>query len=118
MNSLYHGYIGVPITYFYRSVHDIDKFNLKFGTESIDWSSNYGELLEKSLVLTDDEKMFGLIRAILELRNFNFVHNSLVPGVMIFGLYVTASTINQKYKLFQIPRGVSNSKLVQTKYVP
>ncbi|XP_031616462.1 transmembrane protein 177 [Contarinia nasturtii] len=104
LNSIHHGFIGIPVNYLYDSELDIDKMNLKLRTESIDWDSKCGELLEKSLILTEKEKMFGIIRSILELRNYNHVHNAFIPFFLCFGLYTTAQAINQKYKLFLIPR--------------
>lgn len=106
MNSTYGGWIGIPINYLYDSTRDIDRMNIKLRTESIDWSSDHGRLLERSIVLTEDEKMFGLLRSILELQNYNHIHTTLVPSATIFGLYVSAQTLNNKYNLFKLPQVV------------
>lgn len=107
MHSKFSGWIGLPLNYMYSTTQDIDRMNLKLQTKQIDWNSKYGELLEKSLVLSDDEKYFGILRSVLELRNYNYIHTTLVPGGTIFALYSSAKAINDKYNLFQIPRGVS-----------
>lgn len=111
MNSSYSGWIGLPISYMYRSPQDIDKMNIQVRTEPIDWNSKYGELLENSLLLTEEEKLFGMMRSILELKNYNHVHSTLVPAGAIFGLYTTAQAINKKYNLYQLPRPVSRFSL-------
>lgn len=110
MNSNYGGWIGIPINYLYDSVRDIDRFSIKIRNEPISWNSKHGELLEKSLVLTEDEKLFGFIRSILELRNYNHVHSTVVPGVTIMGLYASAQEINRRYSLFKLPSAVSKQE--------
>ncbi|XP_055307159.1 uncharacterized protein LOC129571383 [Sitodiplosis mosellana] len=112
VHSRYSGWIGLPLNYMYSTSQDIDRMNLKLRTEQIDWNSKYGELLEKSLVLTEDEKLFGILRSVLELRNYNHIHTTLVPGATIFALYSSARAINDRYNLFQIPR--SGRMLVYT----
>lgn len=107
VNSTYGGWVGIPINYLYDSTRDIDRMNIKLRTETIDWNSKYGEMLEQSLVLTDDEKLFGIARSVLELRNYNHIHSTLVPGGTIIGLYVSAQTLNNKYNLFKLPKYVS-----------
>lgn len=91
----------------YTTTQDIDRMNLKLRNEPINWISKHAELLEKSLVLTDDEKQFGILRSVLELRNYNHITTTLIPGGTIFALYSSARFINDKYNLFQIPRAVS-----------
>lgn len=108
VNSRFGGWIGLPLNYMYSTTHDIDRMNLKLRTEPIDWTTKHGALLEQSLVLTEDEKMFGILRSVLELRNYNHVHTTLVPCATILGLYTSAKAINDKYNLFQIPRAVRN----------
>lgn len=90
----------------YGSISDVDKVNLKLGEKSIDWNNEHGQQLEKSLVLTEDEKEFGLIKTALELRNSNFMHKSLIPGAFVFGLYVASQSVNQKLGLYHKPRPV------------
>lgn len=111
MNSTYYGWVGVPLNYFYNSTLDIDRLNLKLRNESIDWSSKAGVMLEKSLVLTEDEKLFGITRSVFELRNQNHIHSTLIPTFSIFGLYVTAQRLNNRFNLFLMPRMVSSDRL-------
>lgn len=107
MNSTFAGYVGLPMNYLYDSTRDIDRFSIQLRTEAIDWNSKWGELLEKSLVLTKDEKLFAITRSVLELRNSNHVHSALIPVGAIFGLYTGTQVINRKYNLFQYPRSVT-----------
>lgn len=110
MNSNCNGYIGIPLNYLYKSINDIDRsmINHEMGKESIDWTSKYGQLLEKSMILTEDEKDFGLLKTAFELRNHNHIHQSLIPGASILALYVTSQTINEKFGLYQRPRTVNS----------
>lgn len=64
-------------------------------------------MLEDSLVLTDDEKEFGLLKTAFELRNYNFSHKAILSGGSIFTLYVLAQNINEKFNLYEKPRSVS-----------
>lgn len=112
MNSTYYGYVGIPLNYLYETTRDIDRLNLKLRNKSIDWNGKYGEILEKSLVLTEDEKLFGITRSVLELRNYNQIHSTLIPTGTIFGLYVSAQALNKRLNLFQMHRFVSTNSLV------
>lgn len=105
-SSGFGGYIGIPINYLYKTTNDIDKMNIKMGTKSINWNSKHGQLLEESLVLTEDEKDFGLLRAAFELRNKNYIHKSLIPFGSICGLYFLSQKVNQHIGLYQKPRTV------------
>lgn len=107
MNSSYNGWIGIPTNFLYENTNDIDRYNLKIRNESIQWNTKYGELLEKSLVMSDDEKLFGIVRAILQLRNYNFVIDSLIPAACIFGFHTFAQYINRRFSLYAIATGVS-----------
>lgn len=113
VNSSYCGWVGIPINYLYRTEMDIDRFNLKIynGTDwvAIDWNSKHGDLLEKSLILTEDEKLFGITRSVLELRNQNHIHSTLIPSATVLSLYFSAQEINKRYNLFRAPRFVSFS---------
>lgn len=106
ISSGFGGYIGIPINYLYEKTNDVDKANLKMGRESINWNSQYGQLLEKSLVLTEDEKEFGLLKAAFELRNNNYIHRSLIPFGSICALYFLSHKVNQHMDLYQKPRTV------------
>lgn len=116
MNSSYYGWVGIPLNFFYTSTHDIDRFNLKLRNETINWNSKYGELLEKSMVLTDDEKLFGITKSVMELHNYNYIHRSLVPTFTVFGLYCSTQWINRRFGLFHIPRTVSDERCSKSNF--
>lgn len=97
------------MNFFYNSTQDIDRFNLKLRNETINWSSQHGEMLEKSLILTEDEKLFGITKTVMELRNYNYIHRAAIPAFTVFGLYCSAQLINRRFGLFHIPRVVSVS---------
>lgn len=106
VNSSYYGWVGIPLNFFYASSQDIDRFNLKLRNETVNWNSKHGEMLEKSLILTEDEKLFGITKAVIELRNYNYIHRTAIPALTVFGLYCSTQWINRRFGLFQIPRTV------------
>lgn len=109
MYTSYHGWIGIPTNFLYKNTSEVDKYNLRIRNEAIKWNSKYGEQLEKSLVMTDDEKQFGLTRAILQLRNYNYIHDGFIPASLIIGFYSLGQEINRRYNLYRFPTAVSTN---------
>lgn len=104
---MYKGWIGIPVNYMYNSRSNIDFMNIKLRNEPIDWGSEYGDLLIKSLLLTDDEKYFGILRSTFEAQNHRHIQAALVPGTIVISLYTAAQYTNYKLKLLSKPFVVS-----------
>lgn len=81
--------------------------NIKLRTDAIRWDSEAGGKLEQSLLLTEDEKLFGILRTALELRNYNYIHSAVLPAITVFGVYSTAPIVYKKYNIFQTALFVS-----------
>lgn len=69
----------------------------------VDWNSQGGQLLEQSLVLTEDEQIFGIAREALQLHNHGVFLRSLYASGTIVLTYTLASTLNSKLRLFYRP---------------
>lgn len=94
---------GIPINYTFTSSSEIDRTNVLIRGNPVDWNSKGGKLLEESLILSEDEQIFGIAREILQLRNHNVLLNSIYACGSVVSFYITTSTINSKLKLFYRP---------------
>lgn len=95
--------VGIPVNFTYTSAAEIDKSDIIVRGKLVDWNSQGGMLLEQSLVLTEDEQIFGLAREILQLQNQKVLLNSLYPCGTITGCYFLASYLNSKMNFFYRP---------------
>ncbi|XP_055694544.1 transmembrane protein 177 [Lutzomyia longipalpis] len=109
VKSHYGAYIGIPTNYLYDNEGQIDKKNIKLQTEPIKWASPEGELLSKSLILDEDEQIYGIAHCILMTRNHQRFLNGIYASGTIFGTYVLGHFINKQMQLHSRPfffRGV------------
>lgn len=95
--------VGIPINYTYTAHNEIDKSEIIIRGKPVDWSSKGGKLFEESLVLTEDEQIFGITRELIQLRYNKVLLNSLYPTATIFFMYTIASGLNSKLRLFYRP---------------
>jgi len=106
LKSRYGGWVGIPINYVYNSSTDIEKGDIRVGQTPVKWNTSNGELLENSLVLTEDEQIFGISRSILELRSWKMGTELVFPVVTLLGMYSIAINVNQKFNLYAKHRAV------------
>ena len=99
--------LGVPVNYNYADTNDINRAEILLRNEMINWSSENGKLLEKSLVLTEDEQIFSMARAILELHTHKILLNALYPCAASVATYTIANVVNQRLNLYARPFSVS-----------
>lgn len=99
-------YIGIPSNYFYESESDINKDSILVRNEKIDWNSKQGKLLEESLILTENEKIFAIMKAIIETDNFKIILDSVYPFMAILFVYTVANKVNHQLKLLSGPFAV------------
>lgn len=107
LRSKYCGWVGVPVNYTYRRFDDIDKAEILLCLEKIKWSSEPGKLLEKSLVLTEDEQIFSFSKALLEMQSWKMGWNALTPTISLLSVYGITTSLNSRYNLFKAQRAVS-----------
>lgn len=99
--------IGIPSNYSYDNIAQIEKSDIKLKTEDIRWGSREGELLQKALVLTEDEQVFGIAREIIMTNNLQPALNTVYPTATTFFLYSLGKYFNQKLALINRPFSVS-----------
>lgn len=97
------GLIGIPVNFSYTAASDINKMDVIIRGKPVDWNSQGGKHLEHSLVLTEDEQIFGLAREIIQVQNNSVYLNSLYPAVTIFSYYALTSILNSKLRFFYRP---------------
>lgn len=96
-------YIGIPSNYFYEFKSDINRDSILIRNKKIDWDSSQGKLLEEALVLTENEKIFAIIKAILESDNYKITLDSVYPFMTMLLVYTSANKLNSKLKLLARP---------------
>ena len=82
--------------------------------QSVDWSSENGQLLSDSLVLSDKAKKYALATKVYQLNSPQIILNSLYPCISIIFAYLMATKINRRFDLIKKPfyvRGVVYSLL-------
>lgn len=102
--------VGIPVNYSYESVNDIDRTDIMMRSKKIDWNSKAGQLLEDALLLSEDEKVFGITRAILESNTYKPILQSAYPIGTILFMYTAAAAMNRNLKLFYRPFAVMTSQ--------
>lgn len=73
--------------------------NIRLGGEPVDWNSEAAERLANALILTENEQKFALVRAVLQLKNWDHMHGALIPSISVVGVYAAAQYVNQRYNL-------------------
>ncbi|KAH8398968.1 hypothetical protein KR222_004290 [Zaprionus bogoriensis] len=92
--------LGIPINYGYSNTGDIQRGEIRFRDKQIDWSSDGGKLLEQAIVLSEDEQVFGLSKAILQLQTHRVLLNSLFPSISFLMVYTIGHYLNLRLNLF------------------
>lgn len=105
--SVYGSLIGVPFNYAFENKSEIPRSEIVLnGSGSIDWSSDAGKMYEESLLLTENEQLFGICREILHTRTIELPLKCLYTVVFPISAYAMASTVNRKLMLFKRPVGM------------
>lgn len=108
LKSKHGGWVGIPVNYTYKSRSDIDKLEITLNHEPIKWDSTHGKLLQESMVLKEDEQVFGLARSILELSCWKLHLNILFAPACFAATYALSAKLNDKFQLFsRVHRAVS-----------
>lgn len=108
--------LGIPVNYSFESEDDINKQDIRFRNELINWDSEMGKLLQESIILKEDEQIFGLCRAILQLQTHYILLNSLFPTGTFLFIYTVGNVLNQKLNLLVRPLSVSIWSLENFKF--
>lgn len=105
--SRYGALVGVPTNYAYDTVQQIEKGEIQLQQTPIKWASEDGQMLQDSLVLTEDEQIFGMARSILQIKSHKLLLTSLYAPVTLIIVYTMGAHLNQRGNLYARPLGVS-----------
>ncbi|KAH8271539.1 hypothetical protein KR018_004921 [Drosophila ironensis] len=94
------GALGIPVNYGYGSPDEIKRADIRFRDQQINWSSPSGKLLEQAIVLNEDEQVFGLTKAVLQLQTHRVLMNSIFPSVNFLMVYTLGHYLNLRLNLF------------------
>lgn len=95
------------MNYSYDSDKDIDRNDIKIRNEQIKWFSEHGKVLQSSIVLTEDEQVFGIAKTILEAQTYRVLLNSVYPTAALTFIYTIGYYINTRLNLHQRPFAAS-----------
>ncbi|XP_075156514.1 transmembrane protein 177 [Haematobia irritans] len=101
--SRFGAFVGIPANYEYDSVSDIKRNEIRFRDQEIDWNSESGKYLEESLVLTEDEQIFGFCKALLQAKTQYVLLNSIYPSLSFLTVYSVGSYLNSSLGLLARP---------------
>lgn len=99
--------MGLPWNYSYDTVENIEKQDIRFRNEEIKWNTEQGKLLEESLILSEDEQIFGIFKSILQLQTHRVLLNSIYPSATFIFVYGVGNVINQRLNLYARPLSVN-----------
>lgn len=94
------GALGIPVNYGYDSLEEIKRADIRFRDKQINWSSPSGKLLEEAIVLNEDEQIFGLSKAVLQMQTHRVLLNSIFPSVSFLMVYTMGHYLNLRLDLF------------------
>ena len=98
--------VGIPVNYSYSDSNEINKDDVRFRNNQIEWNSESGKLLQESIILTEDEQVFGLCKSVLQLQTHRVLMNSLFPSVSFLSMYTLGRYLNINLNLFARPMSV------------
>lgn len=98
--------IGVPINYEYEHVNEIPMSQVIVRGEVPNWNPELKEQFKESLILTEDEQIFGMMRELLMSRTYKFAIDCVLPVVITIAGYAMGHTINNRLQLFSRPRSL------------
>jgi len=91
--------IGLPSTFSYHTVDDVECSSILVGQETVDWNSSAGEDLRHSLVLSDKAKAFVIGREIYYVKSFSVHIDVVLQCCSLLLAYATGSKLNQNFLL-------------------
>lgn len=107
--AIYGAWIGVPVNYILEENDKLDRNSYILGAKTIDWNSEAGQKLERSLKLSEDEKKFAIFNALILSNSTKHIWDTFLGTISIALAYSAAGKLNVKYDLFVKPRIVSLS---------
>lgn len=96
--------VGIPNTFNYRTLGDARKNTSVIRNKEIDWDSEVGKQLQKSLLLSEKAQKYGIAREVQRsLIPHVYVYGGLT-GTIIIGNFTFCRYVNMFYNLYQRSR--------------
>uniref|UniRef100_A0A0A1XRX6 Transmembrane protein 177 n=1 Tax=Zeugodacus cucurbitae TaxID=28588 RepID=A0A0A1XRX6_ZEUCU len=95
--------LGIPVNFAYTETKDINRQEIRFRDQTIQWNTESGKLLQDAIVLTEDEQLFGLCKSVLQLRTHRVLLNSLFPSFSFLTMYTIGHYLNVRMNLLAGP---------------
>lgn len=106
-HSIYGTYVGVPINYEYETPNDVPTSEIVIAGEQVNWNnSDLKKMFKESLILSEDEQIFGIMRELALACSSKFLLECLYPIVAVVGAYAMGHTINNRLQLFSRTRPI------------
>ncbi|GAU99215.1 hypothetical protein RvY_10247 [Ramazzottius varieornatus] len=97
--------IGLPKTFSYTSVEDVDRSSIKMHRDkSVPWRTEAGEALLNSLILSKEAKKFAIAREVIAVDSTYIYFKTLALATVFPIGYKCAVTVNDTFGLFRYPR--------------
>jgi len=91
--------IGLPASFYYHTVDDVECSSISVGQDSIDWNSAAGKELRHALVLSDKAKAFVIAREISYMKSFGVHVDTGLLTFCLLSAFVTGAVLNRKFLL-------------------
>ncbi|XP_017467468.1 PREDICTED: transmembrane protein 177 [Rhagoletis zephyria] len=95
--------LGIPVNYSYSEKEEVNRHDIRFRDQTIQWNTEAGNLLLDAIVLSEDEQLFGLCKSILQLQTHRVLLNSVFPSVSFLTVYTIGHYLNARMNLFARP---------------
>jgi len=89
--------IGLPWTFSYRTVSDVDCSSILVGQETVDWDTPAAEDLRNALVLSDKAKAFVIGREISYVQSFSVHVDLVLQNCACLLAYYAGSVLNRRF---------------------
>lgn len=100
---MYGTFVGIPINYEYEELNEVPVSEVVVSGEPASWTPEAKALFKESLVLTEDEQIFGIMREILLSQTYKVPLNCFYPLITVVFGYSLGHTLNNKLSLFSRP---------------
>lgn len=108
--SRYGGIVGIPVHFRYRTKDDVETDKIILNNKTIDWTSEAGQQLLESLVLSENARQFAIARELFYLRSHHIQIRPLMIGMSMFTAYWMGAaanmTFNLSHRLPVVSRGI------------
>lgn len=109
--SKFGAHIGIPVNYTYETVKDIERGDIRTRDKEVSWSSEDGQNLQESLVLSEKEQVFGMARSILLVKSHKLMITSVQGPACLMATYAIGHLLNQSGRFYTRPLGVSGVEM-------